>query len=82
MSIPPRKSRVEYAAGKLGASDVEPEKREQINHVYLPPLRDANRELDSATGSRLSLIMKSLLTEEQQNDLVKLAQSKWRVPRE
>jgi len=74
----PRKSRVAYAAGKLGTSDVEPEKREQINHVYLAPLRDANRELDSATGSRLSLIMKSLLSEEQQKNLVSLAQSKFR----
>lgn len=75
--VNPRKSRVDHAAGKLGTSDVEPEKREQINHVYLAPLRDANRELDSATGSRLSLIMKSLLTKDQQDDLIELAQSKF-----
>lgn len=63
----PRHSRVERLAGRVPSPDSEPDKREQINHVYLEPLRDAQRELDSATGSRLSLIIK-YLTEESDRD--------------
>ncbi len=40
--------------------DSEPEKREQINHVYLTPLRDAQRELDSASGTRLAFVIRCL----------------------
>ncbi|MGH3264345.1 MAG: hypothetical protein ACRDNS_20390, partial [Trebonia sp.] len=47
-------------AGKDGGADAEPEKREQIRHVYLAPLRDAQRELDSASGSRLAFIIEQL----------------------
>lgn len=73
----PRKSRVEHLAGKIGMPDAEPEKRDQINHVYLAPLRDANRELDSATGNRLSLIMQTLLKSELQDDFMKSAEEKY-----
>lgn len=69
----PRKPRVELLAGKVPGPDAEPEKREQINHVYLEPLRDARRELDSATGSRLAAIIKYLTEEERRNDFLKQA---------
>lgn len=57
--------RVEYLAGRPPAPDQELEKREQINHVYLEPLRDAKRELDSAAGNRLSKIIRYLSTVEE-----------------
>lgn len=69
----PRQSRVDFSAGKYGRSDSEPEKREQINHVYLAPLRDANRELDSGSGNRLAAIIQGLLTVEEQEAFLALA---------
>ncbi|MGW4094195.1 ATP-dependent nuclease [Nocardia sp. NPDC004750] len=68
-----RKSKVENTVGKNGRSDTEPEKREQINHVYLAPLRDANRELDSGSASRLAAIIQGLLDEEEQKKFLDLA---------
>lgn len=56
----PRRSQLSFHAGKDAGADAEPEKREQIRHVYLAPLRDAQRELDSANGSRLALIIEQL----------------------
>lgn len=64
------RGRLEQLAGKAGAPDSEPEKRDQINHVYLTPLRDAQRELDSASGSRLAHIMKYLVGADQQGEFV------------
>jgi len=56
----PKRSQLSFHAGKDAGPDAEPEKREQIRHVYLAPLRDAQRELDSASGSRLALIIEQL----------------------
>ena len=56
----PKRSQLSFHAGKDASADVEPEKREQIRHVYLAPLRDAQRELDSASGSRLAFIIEQL----------------------
>lgn len=56
----PRRSQLTSHAGKDAGTDAEPEKREQIRHVYLAPLRDAQRELDSANGNRLALIIEQL----------------------
>ncbi|WP_422770561.1 ATP-dependent nuclease [Plantactinospora sp. WMMC1484] len=67
------RARVENLAGKEAGPDVEPEKRDQINHVYLEPLRDARRELDSARGSRLAMIMKYLTNEKPREDFVEKA---------
>jgi putative ATP-dependent endonuclease of OLD family len=47
-------------------ADPEPENRERIAHVYLPPLRDAVAALDSARGERLLEVF-SLLTEQEQH---------------
>ncbi|PCK21875.1 hypothetical protein CHR55_33445 [Rhodococcus qingshengii] len=73
----PRQSRVENLAGKVGMPDSEPNKRDQINHVYLAPLRDANRELDSATGNRLSMIMETLIKPEVRDDFIDSAKTKY-----
>lgn len=56
----PKRSQLSFHAGKDAGPDAESEKREQIRHVYLAPLRDAQRELDSASGSRLALIIEQL----------------------
>jgi putative ATP-dependent endonuclease of the OLD family len=56
----PKRSQLSFHAGTDAGPDVEPEKREQIRHVYLAPLRDAQRELDSASGSRLAFIIEQL----------------------
>jgi putative ATP-dependent endonuclease of the OLD family len=64
------RGRVEHLAGRVAGPDTEPEKRDQINHVYLTPLRDAQRELDSSSGSRLAHIMKYLVGADLQADFV------------
>jgi len=69
------RGRVEQLSGTAAAIDGEPEKREQINHVYLAPLRDAQRELDSASGGRLAHIMQYLVGKEQRDEFVKKAQT-------
>jgi len=57
----PRHERLERLVGQVKAPDPEPEVRARINHVYLEPLRDAQRELDSARGSRLSHIVRHII---------------------
>lgn len=60
--------RPEQLAGTVCAAGSEPEKRDQIKRVYLTPLRDAQRELDSARESRLAHIMKYLVGAGQQDE--------------
>ncbi|WP_405861079.1 AAA family ATPase [Streptomyces sp. NBC_01515] len=62
-----------FTAGPVGGTDAEPEKREQIAHVYLAPLRDAKRELDSSDGNRLLRIIRHLTTEEEREDFLSSA---------
>lgn len=56
----PKRFQWSFYAGKDAGPDAESEKREQICHVYLAPLRDAQRELDSANGNRLAFIIEQL----------------------
>lgn len=56
----PKRSQLSFRAGRDAGPDQEPEKRQQIRHVYLAPLRDAQRELDSANSGRLAFIIKQL----------------------
>lgn len=56
----PKRSQVSFHAGKDIGPDAEPETRGQIRHVYLEPLRNAQRELDSANGIRLAYIIEQL----------------------
>jgi putative ATP-dependent endonuclease of OLD family len=69
----PRRSKVENLVGRAAGSDAEPEKRDQIRHVYLAPLRDAKRELDSATGNRMALIIKYLTSDADRTDFLQQA---------
>jgi putative ATP-dependent endonuclease of OLD family len=57
------RGRTEWTAGNgADPSDPQPGGRERLRHVYLPPLRDAARDLGSGAGSRVQTIMSSLLT--------------------
>jgi putative ATP-dependent endonuclease of OLD family len=69
------RGRTDRLAGLAGAVDPEPEKREQINHVYLAPLRDAQRELDSGSGTRLASIIRHLVPQEHREAFVAEAQA-------
>jgi putative ATP-dependent endonuclease of OLD family len=60
----PKRSQLSICAGRDAGPDSEPEKRKQIRHVYLEPLRNAQRELDSANGSRLAFIIEQLASPE------------------
>lgn len=43
--------------------DPQPRGRDRLRHVYLPPLRDAARDLGSSAGPRLQTIIDSLLAD-------------------
>lgn len=49
-----------FTVGEVAVEDPEPINRRRIAHVYLPPLRDAVRELDSGGGERLAEVLKVL----------------------
>lgn len=66
-----RRSRPDLYAGPAKASDSEVQAREAIQHVYLAPLRDAQRALDSGSGDRLSAVIEMLFTEQEQQDFLK-----------
>lgn len=57
-------------AGPANGPDAEPSLRERIRHVYLAPLRDAKRELDSPEGGRLLSILQLLLSKDEQDSLL------------
>ena len=65
-----RRPRPVYTAGLTKGPDAEPEKREQITHVYLAPLRDAQRELGSADGNRLMRVIQQLTEKDEQTDFL------------
>lgn len=56
----PTRSRPVTTAGPGDGPDSEPAKREELCHVYLEPLRDAQRELDSSSSRRLATIIEYL----------------------
>lgn len=58
------RGQVDWVAGS-GADpcDPQPRGRDRLRHVYLPPLRDAARELGSGAGARIQTILDSLLTD-------------------
>ena len=53
-------TRVDRLAGPVDGPDAEAESRSSICHVYVEPLRDAQRSLDSAQGGRLAQVLESL----------------------
>ena len=63
----PPGSRGDPRSGRLGGGsgadpcDPQPRGRDRLRHVYLPPLRDAARDLGSSAGPRIQAILDSLL---------------------
>jgi putative ATP-dependent endonuclease of the OLD family len=57
------RGQVDWVAGN-GADpcDPQPRGRDRLRHVYLPPLRDAARDLGSQAGPRIQAILDCLLT--------------------
>lgn len=56
----PSRSRPTNTSGPGHGPDSEPAKRDEICHVYLEPLRDAQRDLDSSGSRRLATIIEDL----------------------
>jgi len=56
----PGKSSYQLSVGDEMSSDAEPGLRERVAHVYLPPLRDAVREIGSGDGRRLAEVLRVL----------------------
>jgi putative ATP-dependent endonuclease of OLD family len=59
----PRRQRLIQTVGEDAVPDPEPENRDRIAHVYLPPLRDAATALDSAGGNRLAEMIRVIASE-------------------
>lgn len=64
------RNRPVYLVGPGEGIDVEPEMRDRLCHVYLEPLRDAQRELDSSDGYRLATIVEALISDDLQESFV------------
>lgn len=63
------RGRSRWLAGSgANESDPDPAARGRIRHVYLPPLRDAVRELGSAAGTRIRSIVSMILAEQDDSD--------------
>jgi putative ATP-dependent endonuclease of OLD family len=59
------RGRMSWTAGSGAvADDPDPGARSRLRHVYLPPLRDAARELGPAGSSRIRTIVEQLLADE------------------
>ncbi|MBB5490814.1 AAA family ATPase [Nocardiopsis metallicus] len=58
-----QRGELSWQAGETDTADQDPEPaaRKRIRHLYLPPLRDARRELASSTGSRIQHVVERLL---------------------
>ena len=52
--------RTSHTVGSVEVEDAEPANSMRLAHVYLPPLRDAVRDLDSASGDRLAEVLRVL----------------------
>lgn len=57
----PRRSVISWSVSESLAEDPEPALRRRISHVYLPPLRDAVRDLDGSDQSQLHDVLKILV---------------------
>jgi putative ATP-dependent endonuclease of the OLD family len=67
------RTRPTVTAGPGNGPDADPAKRDEICHVYLAPLRDAQRELDSPDGARLASVIEILHEECDRDEFVTTA---------
>ena len=70
-----RAGRVEWLVGKPPGPVGEGEGSAwaRVNHVYLEPLRDAQRELSSYSGRRLEVVLQHLIDGDERDDFVEQA---------
>ncbi|RPA19878.1 ATP-dependent endonuclease [Gordonia sp. OPL2] len=61
----PRRNVLSWSVGEARVDDAEPILRRRIAHVYLPPLRDAVRDLDGGDQSQLHDVLRILLDGDQ-----------------
>jgi len=64
----PRRNILSWSVGDTMADDPEPALRRRISHVYLPPLRDAVRDLDGGDQAQLHDVMKILIGSDQETE--------------
>lgn len=57
----PRRNAQSISTGMSGVDDPEPSARRRIAHVYLPPLRDAVKDIDGGDGAQLYEVLRVLL---------------------
>lgn len=67
-----RRHRIGNTVGQSKVPDPEPENRDRIAHVYLPPLRDAVAALGTASGTRLTEMIEILATEFEIEEFIKV----------
>lgn len=64
----PRRNLLSWTIADVRAEDPEPVNRRRISHVYLPPLRDAVRDIDSGEGNQLHDVVRILLDGDQDRE--------------
>ncbi|RUQ08954.1 ATP-dependent endonuclease [Curtobacterium sp. HSID17257] len=57
----PRRSQQRISVGEHGSDDPDPAARRRVAHVYLPPLRDAVKDLDAGDGAQLYEVLRVLI---------------------
>ena len=57
----PRRSMLTWSVGGSLVEDPEPALRRRVSHVYLPPLRDAVRDIDSGEQTQLHEVLRILI---------------------
>ncbi len=60
------RGRSTYWAGRFDATQPEAGSTDLIRHVYLPPLRNAQQELGSASGARVMSLLRHFLPKDQE----------------
>ncbi len=61
----PTRSVLSWSVGESLAEDPEPALRRRISHVYLPPLRDAVRDLDGPDQAQLHDVLRLLTSDDE-----------------
>lgn len=64
----PRRHRLVQTVGEARIPDPEPENRDRVAFVYLPPLRDAVSALGSADGNRLADVFQAVAKDKKEID--------------
>ncbi|WP_296033302.1 AAA family ATPase [uncultured Alcanivorax sp.] len=57
-------------AGRFDTNQPETGSSDVIRHVYLPPLRDAHRELGSGSSARVMALLRNFLSKDQEQDFI------------